>query len=141
MQLIVIKDSDDVALGKIEARVGMWLANGYQIIKVNAKSLIARDKEEFEEKFTSPTSVYYTEAKRWGFSSREVDDSVENRAVLMRKFRWGEFAYQHYIEYGVILPLSDSVECAGYEFAKKVDKMRSIEVQQLSKQEVLEIVK
>jgi hypothetical protein len=139
MQLIVIKDSDDVALGKIEARLGMWLANGYQIIKVNVKSLIARDKEEFEEKFTSPTSVYYTEAKRWGFSSREVDDSVENRAALMRKFRRGEFAYQHYIEYGVILPLSDSIERAGYEFARKLQEMRSSEIQRLMEQEVLEI--
>lgn len=89
MQLIVIKDSDDIAIGKIEAYAGMKLTNGYEIIKVNSKSVIAIDGEDHKETFFSPVSIYYTEAKRWGFNNLEVNDSAEDFAAAERKFRWG----------------------------------------------------
>ena len=110
MQLIVNRDSDDVAIGKIEAQVGMCLANNYQIIKVNPKSVIARNREEIEEKFTPPVSIYYTEAKRWGFISSEVNKYTENLAVSVRKFKYGELAHQRFVDSAYSLPLNDATE-------------------------------
>lgn len=137
MQLIVNRDSDDVAIGKIEAQVGMCLANNYQIIKVNSKSVIARNREEIEEKFTPPVSIYYTEAKRWGFISSEVNKYTENLAASERKFKYGELAHQRFADSAYSLPLNDATEYAGYEFARKTHEMRSREIQQLAKQEAL----
>ena len=42
MQLMVIQDSDRTKIGSIAAHVGMELANGLKIVKVNEKSVIAR---------------------------------------------------------------------------------------------------
>jgi hypothetical protein len=139
MQLTIIKDSDSTGIGRIEAQVGMKLTNGYEVTKVNSKSLIGRDREGWVEKFSSPISIYYTEAKRWGTSNLEIDDSTEERAATERKFRRGEFLYQLYIEHGSILPLSDPAERAGYEFAERIQVMRATEIQQLIEQEVLKV--
>jgi len=42
MQLMVIQDSDNLKIGEIAAFVGIELANGYKVVKVNDKSAIAR---------------------------------------------------------------------------------------------------
>ena len=39
MQLMIIQDSDRLKIGSIAAFVGMELANGYKIVKVNYSKL------------------------------------------------------------------------------------------------------
>ncbi|MBE9017640.1 hypothetical protein IQ272_16125 [Chroococcidiopsidales cyanobacterium LEGE 13417] len=135
MRLTIIKDSDSTGIGRIEAQIGMKLTNGYEVTKVNSKSLIGRDSEGWIEEFSYPISIYYTEAKRWGIGNLGIDDSTEKRAATERKFRRGEFLYQLYMEHGSVLPLNDPAERAGYEFAERIQVMRSTEIQQLIERE------
>lgn len=124
MQLMVIQDSVRTGIGRIDAQVGMELANGYKIVKVNDKSAIA-EHDGHSEKFFDPTSIFYTEAIAWGFSGKAgVDGRAENLAASVRKFNHGEEAYQKFQEYGCTLPLNDPLEKVGYDFAKVVQEMR-----------------
>lgn len=132
MQLMVIQDSDRLKIGSMAAQVGMELANGYRISKVNDKSVIGQC-DGHTEKFFDPTSIYYTEAVRWGFTSLVVDEKAENSAALVRKFRDGESAHRQYVEYGYAPPISDRIEEAGYDFAKLVQKQRELAIAQLEK--------
>ncbi len=111
-------------IGEIEAQAGMELANGCKVVKVNDKSVIA-EHDGHSEKFFDPTSIFYTEAKSWGFSAKAgVDRRAENLAASVRKFNRGIEAYQKFQEYGYTLPLNDPLEKAGYDFAKVVQEMR-----------------
>lgn len=124
MRLMVIQDSDRTKIGSIAAQVGMELANGYKVVKVNDKSAIA-EHDGHSEKFFDPTSIFYTEAKSWGFSAKAgVDGRAENLAASVRKFNRGEEAYQKFQEYGCVLQLFDPLEKAGYDFAKEVFAQR-----------------
>lgn len=140
MQLMVIQDSDRTKIGSITAQVGMELANGYKVSKVNDKSVIAHYDGHFD-KFFDSSSIYYTEAVRWGFSNPAVDEEAETLAALTRKFRHGEAAYQQYIEYGYAPALSNRIEQAGYDFAEQVQKQREEALVQLQKGEVIECSK
>lgn len=62
MQLVVIKDSDDIAIEKIEASFGIRLTNDYEIVKVDSKSVIAIDGEDYKETFFYHVSISYTES-------------------------------------------------------------------------------
>ncbi len=124
MQLMVIQDSDRLGIGRIAAQVGMELANGYKVVKVNDKSAIA-EYDGHSEKFFDPTSIFYTEAKSWGFLGKAgLDGRAENLAASVRKFERGIEAYQKFQEYGRVLPLNDPLEKAGYDFAKDVQVLR-----------------
>ncbi|KJH69793.1 hypothetical protein [Aliterella atlantica] len=140
MQLMVIQDSDRTKIGSVAAQVGMELANGYKVSKVNDKSVIAQCNGH-TEKFFDPTSIYYTEATRWGFRCSTVDEKVETLAALTRKFRYGESACQQYIDYGYASALSNRIEEAGFSFAKLVQKQREEAIAQLQKAEVVECSK
>ncbi len=100
----------------------MRLTNSYKIIKVNSKSVIAIDCEDYNETFFSHVSTYYIEAKRWGFTNLEVNDYAEDFATTKRKFKWGEEAHSQYLEHGYVLPLRNSAELAGYELRSKFKK-------------------
>lgn len=141
MQLMIVTDSDRTKVGSMAAQVGMKLANGYKISKVNNKSVIAQCNGH-TEKFFDPTSIYYTETTLWGFSCSTVDEKTETLAALTRKFRHGESAYQQYIDYGYAPTLSDRIEAAGYNFALLVQKQRQIAIagQLATKSEGLEPV-
>ena len=106
----------------------MELANGYKVVKVNDKSAIAKHDGHIE-KFFDPTSIFYTEARAWGFSGKAgVDGRAENLAASVRKFERGEKAYQQDFEHGYILPSVDSIEQAGYDFAKEVQAKRELTI-------------
>jgi len=124
MQLRVIQDSDRLKIGMIAAHVGMELANGYKIVKVNEKSVFAEHLGH-TEKFFDPTSIFYTEATAWGFLGKAgVDGRAENLAASMRRFERGELVYKQYHENGGVVSLSDATEQAGFNFAKDVQVLR-----------------
>lgn len=128
MQLMVIQDSDLTGIGRIDAQVGIELANGYKIVKVNGKSVIA-ERDNHTEKFFDPISIYYTEAVNWGFAGKAgVDGRAEGLAAVVRKFNRGEEAYQKFQEYGYPLQLFDPIEEAGYNFAKEVEQKRQLAI-------------
>jgi len=129
MQLMIIQDSDRLKIGSIAAFVGMELANGYKIVKVNNKSAIARsavpeaiaEHQRHTEKFFDPTSIFYTEAIAWGFPGKAgVDRRAESLAAFVRRFERGKLVYQQHQEHKYISPIVDSIEQAGYDFAKEV---------------------
>ena len=130
MQLMVIQDSDRLKIGSMAAQVGMELANGYRISKVNDKSVIGQC-DGHTEKFFDPTSIYYTEAVCWGYTGATVDKKAENEAAIVRKFRHGEAAHRQYIEYGYAPPISNSIEAAGFDFAKEVQANRELAIAEL----------
>ena len=106
----------------------MELANGYKIVKVNGKSVIA-ERDNHTEKFFHPTSIFYTEAVNWGFAGKAgVDGRAEGLAAVVRKFNRGEEAYRKFQEYGGTLSLNDPLEKAGYDFAKKVEVKRQLAI-------------
>ena len=120
----VFQDSDRLKIGNLDAQVGMELANGYKIVKVNSKSAIAK-RDNHTEKFFDPTSIFYTEAIAWGFSGKAgIDGQAENLAAKVRNFERGIEAYQKFQEYGCVLPLNEPLEKAGYDFAKDVQVLR-----------------
>ena len=124
MQLRVIQDSDRTGIGRIAALVGMELANGYKIVKVNDKSAIA-EHDGHSEKFFDPTSIFYTEAIAWGFPEKAgVNERAENLAAFVRRFERGIEAYRKFQEYGRVVPLNEPLEKAGYDFAKDVQVLR-----------------
>ena len=128
MQLMVIQDSDRLKIGNLDAQVGMELANGYKIVKVNSKSAIAK-RDNHTEKFFDPTSIFYTEAVNWGIAGKAgVDGRAEGLAAVVRKFNRGEEAYQKFQEYGYTLQLLDPIEEAGYNFAKEVEEKRQLAI-------------
>ena len=57
MQLMVIQDSDNLEVGRIEAQVGMELTNEYKIVKVKDESVTA-EHDGHTGKFLSITSIY-----------------------------------------------------------------------------------
>ena len=139
MQLMVIQDSDRTKIGSIAALVGMELANGYKVVKVNDKSAIAVSRSRHTEKFFDPTSIFYTEAIAWGFpENHSVNRQAEELAATLRKFERGERAYKQYHEHEYILPLCDHIEQAGYDFAKEVQAKRELAIAELSKQSGVE---
>jgi hypothetical protein len=134
MQLTIIKNSDSEGIGKIEAQVGMELANGYKVLKVNDKSVVA-ELDVHQEKFFPITFIYYSEAMRWEFTCSTVDTQTEKLAAIKKKFMRGEKKYKLYYENGYILPLSDRTEQAGYDFAKEMQVQRSLVIAELEKAE------
>ncbi len=136
---MVIQDSDLTGIGRIDAQVGIELANGYKIVKVNGKSVIA-ERDNHTEKFFDPISIYYTEAVNWGFAGKAgVDGRAEGLAAVVRKFNRGEIAYQQYLERGFISLLSDRIEKAGYDFAKETMGLREVAISNSLLAEVEEI--
>lgn len=130
MQLRIIKDTNNQGigkLGKIDGQVGMELANGYKVVKVNDKSVIA-EHDGHTGKFLSITSIYYTEATRWGFTGSVVNHQAEKKAAIARKFERGEAIFQQHYKQNITLLLEDAVERAGYEFAKKVQAQRQLAI-------------
>lgn len=130
MQLRVIKDTNNKGIGKlgrIDAQVGMELANGYTVVKVNEKSIIA-EHNGYKEKFFIATSIYYTEAICWGFTGSVVNHQAEQKAAIARNFERGEAIFQRHYEQNITLLLDDAVERAGYEFAKKVQVQRQLAI-------------
>ena len=131
MQLMVIQDSDRTKIGSIAALVGMELANGYKVVKVNDKSAIA-EHDGHTEKFFDPTLIFYTEARTWGFQGKAgVYGRAENLAAFVRRFERGEKAYQQHQEHKDTSPVVDSIEQAGYDFAKEVLAQRNLAIAEL----------
>ena len=130
MQLMVIPDSDHTKIGSIAATVDMELANGYKVVKVNEKSVIA-ERHGHTEKFFDPTSIFYTEAIVWGFICSKVNDQTEQLAAMKEKFAHGERKFKLYHENGYVLPLRDPIEQAGYNFAKEVQVQRKLAIAEL----------
>ena len=67
MRMQVLRKTDHVELGPIEAQIGMMTLDG-EIVKVNAKSIWV--KGQYGERKLDATcrpSVYLTEAKRFGW--------------------------------------------------------------------------
>ncbi len=90
MQLMVIQDSDRTGIGRIDAQVGMELANGYKIVKVNDKSAIG-EHDGHTEKFFDPTSISILRQIAWGFFiNAGVDGQAESLAASVRRFNRGE---------------------------------------------------
>jgi len=131
MYLNVISDSDRTGIGTIDPQVGMKLANGYKITKVNSQSIVGECNGHID-KFFPHVSIYYTEATCWGFNHPDIDKQFENLAALTRKFRHGESAYQQYVNYGYTPALSDFLEQAGYSFAKRVQAQREVAIAEAS---------
>ncbi len=130
MQLRVIKDTNNEGIGKlgrIDAQIGMELANGYTIVKVNEKSIIA-EHNGYKEKFFIATSIYYTEAICWGFTCSVVNHRAEKKAAIARNFQRGEAIFGQHYEQNITLSLDDAVERAGYEFAKEVQVQRRLAI-------------
>jgi hypothetical protein len=130
MQLRVVKDTNNEGigkLGKIEAQVGMELANGYKVVKVNDKSVIA-ELNSYKQKFFPVTSIYYTEATCWGFTCSLVNHQAQKKAAIARRFERGEAVFQQHYERNITLLPDDSVERAGYEFALKVQAQRQLAI-------------
>ena len=130
MQLMVIQDSDRTKIGSIAAQVGMELSNGYKIVKVNDKSVIA-ERDNHTEKFFHPTSIDYTAATAWGFSCSKVNEQTEQLTAIKKKFAHGERKFKLYHENGYVLPLRDPIEQAGYNFAKEVQAQRDLAIAEL----------
>ena len=133
MQLRVIKDTNNEGIGKlgrIDAIVGMELANGYTVIKVNNKSVIA-ELDGYKEKFFPVTSIYYTEATRWGFTCSAVNHQAEKKAAIARNFERGEAIFGRHYKQNITLSLDDAVEQAGYNFAKEVQVQRKLGIAEL----------
>lgn len=131
MWLKVIQDSNNLGIGEIDAQVGMKLANGYKIVKVHNKSVIA-ENHSYTDKLFPPISIYYTEAARWGFTCPAVDDQVEQVAAMKKKFVRGEGKFRQFSENGYVLPLCDCIEVAGYDFAKEMQAKREAAVLELT---------
>ncbi len=131
MQLRVIQDSNNLGIGKIDAQVGMKLANGYKIVKVHNKSIIG-ENHSYTDKLFSPTSIYYTEAVRWGFTCSDVNDQTEQLAAINKIFGRGEGKFRQFTENGYIMPLCNRIEVAGYEFAKEMLANREAKVLELT---------
>ncbi len=130
MQLRIIKDTNNEGIGKlgrIDAIVGMELANGYTVIKVNNKSVIA-ELDGYEEKFFIATSIYYTEAICWGFTGFVVNHQAEKKAAIARNFERGEAIFRQHYEQNITLLLEDTVKRAGYEFALKMQVQRELAI-------------
>lgn len=135
MQLRIIKDTNNEGIGKlgrIDAIVGMELANEYTVVKVNNKSIIA-ELDGYKEKFFPVTSIYYTEAIRWGFTCSVVNHQMEKKAAIARKFERGEAIFRQHCGQNITLSLSldDPLEQAGYEFARKVQVHRELAIAKL----------
>lgn len=133
MQLRVIKDSNNEGIGKlgrIDAIVGMELANGYTVVKVNEKSVIA-ELDGYKEGFFPVTSIYYTEATRWGFTCSAVNNQVEKKAAIARNFERGEAIFGQHYKQNITLSLDDAAKSAGYEFAKKMQAKRELAIAEL----------
>lgn len=133
MQLRIIKDTNNEGIGKlgrIDAQVGMELASGYTVVKVNEKSVIA-ELDGYKEKFFPITSIYYTEATRWGFTCSAVNHQVEKKAAIARNFERGEAILGQHYEQNITLSLDDAVKRAGYEFALKVQVQRELTITKL----------
>jgi len=131
MQLRVIQDSNNLGIGKIDAQVGMKLANGYKIVKVHNKSIIG-ENHSYTDKLFSPTSIYYTEAVHWGFNCAAVDNQTEQLAAIRKIFTRGEGKFRQFSENGYVMPLCDRLEVAGYEFAKEMQANREAAVLELT---------
>ena len=130
MQLMVIQDSDRTGIGNIDAQVGMKLANGYTVVKINDKSIIGENHSHTDKLF-SPISIYYTQAARWGFTCSDIDDQTEQLAAINKIFGHGERKFRLYHENGYVLPLSDRLEQAGYDFAKEMQAHRELVIREL----------
>lgn len=130
MQLRVIQDSNNLGIGEVVAQVGMKLANGYKIVKVHHKSIIA-ENHSYTDKLFPPISIYYTEAARWGFTCPALDDLLEQIAAIKKIFARGEGKFRQFSDNGYILPLCDLIEVAGYDFAKEVLANREAAVLEL----------
>ena len=102
MQLRVIQDSNNIGIGKSDAQVGMKLANGYKIVKVHNKSIIG-ENHSYTDKLFSPTSIYYTEAVRWGFTCSDVNDQSEQLAAINKIFARGEGKFRQFSDNGYIM--------------------------------------
>ena len=131
MQLRVIQDSDNLGVGNIDAQVGMKLANGYTVVKINDKSIIGENHAHTDKLF-SPISIYYTQAADWGFTCSDVDDQTEQLAAINKIFGHGERKFRLYHQNGYVLPLSDRIEQAGYNFAKEMQANRETVVLELT---------
>lgn len=83
------------------------------------------------EKFFDPTSIFYTEATGWGFISSVVDERAEGLAGITRKFRRGEAIFQQDYERNTTLSLDNSIESAGYNFAKEMQAKRESAILEL----------
>lgn len=127
---MVIQDTNNEGIGEIEAQVGMELADGYKIIKVNNKNVIA-ERDNHTEKFFHPTSICYTEATAWGFTCFKVNDQTEQLAAIKKKFTHGERKFKLYHENGYVLPLGDRIEQAGYDFAEEMQVQRELAIAEL----------
>ena len=130
MQLRVIQDSNNLEVGRIEAQVGMKLTNEYKIVKVKDESITA-EHDGHTGKFLSITSIYYTEATRWGFTCSVVNHQAEKRTAITRKFERGEAIFGQHYEQNITLSLDDAAKSAGYEFALKIQVQRELAIAEL----------
>lgn len=71
-RVAVIRGIDSVQVGTMPAAVGMHLAHGGTVMKVNDKSLIVGRQGQSDTRETGMFSVYVTEAKRFGFNVPKV---------------------------------------------------------------------
>ena len=79
------------------------------------------EHQRHTEKFFDPTSIFYTEAIAWGFPGKAgVDRRAESLAAFVRRFERGKLVYQQRQEHKYISSIVDSIEQAGYDFAKEV---------------------
>ena len=65
-RVAVIRGTDSVQVGSMPAAVGMRLASGGEVVKVNDKSFILRRKGQSDTRETGLFSVHVGVARRFG---------------------------------------------------------------------------
>lgn len=131
MKVVVITDKDSIGIGYMEAAVGMVLSGNLKILKVNSKSLLVQPLVGGNiERVEATFSIYYTIAKRWGFSTDYViDEKAEKIAARERDFCYGEYLYENFAErlrptISELIATNAAIE-RGWMFARKVNNFRA----------------
>lgn len=123
MKLRVISDTEACYVGSIDAAIGMIVKGGQTIKKVNEKSVLVKGLDS-DDKLTD-ASILYSEAVKHGFKVIESHE-LELEAAKRRKFKEGEWWYEHCGEITDLKILEDATVKAGYEFAKATAILREL---------------
>lgn len=123
MLVNVIRDTDSVYIGTMQAFKGMKIKNGAEIIKVNERSVIVSSRHS-DEKITE-ASVWYTDAVLYGFDEIETH-ILEYKAAKRRQFAEGEWWFEQKGDFVDEDILQNTIVKAGYEFAKATNALREL---------------
>ncbi len=66
-RVAVIRGGDCVQVGTMPAHVGMILAHGGEVVKVNERSFVVRRGGQSDARETGTFSIFVSEARKFGF--------------------------------------------------------------------------